>query len=202
MAVDIRMPTWEVGVSQDQDTSIHRYGFDDQFVRRILDNRGDSSTFRDQGDNPTAYVDGFRLLTSPVAYISSIPLDPFGYHKWPGNNSFRAPFYEMGAGNTNTMRSTKGINNPDSRGFPANIYMMVSAGPDKVDNTSNDSGFKLTEGAFPWPTLPNTPEAAAAVLALSYDPTNGTKSQGQVYRVAGSKPPGLPYDALFAGGTQ
>jgi len=158
-------------------------------------------TFKDQGDDPT-YVDGFAQLTSPIAYIATIPNDPFGEHRYAPNLTRRWPMYEMGTGNSGT-RTTSGFpGNPNAAGLPADVWLMVSAGPDHIDDTSaGQSGFNLTEGQFPWPTLPDNEQAVAAILTLIYDPTNGTVSKGQVYRTGGCQPAGRPYHHLFAGST-
>ena len=155
-------------------------------------------THRDQGDNLAGYVGGFAELTSPIAYVASVPRDPFGFHRWPGNNSYRAPMYELGTGNAGRRAESGTRNNPQANGLPATVWMMVSAGPDNVDDTNSIGPWNLTEGRFPWPNLPDTPAAVAEVLNLSYDSTNGTRSGGNIFRVGGQKPNGRPYDALFS----
>ena len=93
----------------------------------------------------------------------------------------------------------KGRGGEQKKESRASVWMMSSAGPDKVDDTSNNSGFKLTEGHFPWPSLPDNDSAVKAILGLSYDASNGPRRGGNVYRVGGVKPHGRPYSALFSG---
>jgi len=162
-----------------------------------------SYTFSDLGDNIYNYVQGFCLLTTPIAYITTIPRDPFGEHRWPLNGSRRGPMLELGTGAANVANSGSNRNNLDPQGFPSNTWLLTSAGPDHQDTTnSNRMGFNLTEGNYPWPSLPGNDKAVAAVASLIYDPTNGTVSEGQVYRTGGMKPAGRPFEVLFAGWTK
>jgi prepilin-type N-terminal cleavage/methylation domain-containing protein len=159
-----------------------------------------SYTFKDLGDDPV-YTEGFTQLTSPIAYITSLPHDPFGEHRWPQNMSRRWNMFEMGTGSAGTRQSSGTPGNPNPPGTPADTWLMTSAGPDHIDDTSSaHEGFDLTEGQFPWASLPNNQAAVAAVLTLAYDPTNGTVSSGQVYRTGGLVPAGQPYQILFSHG--
>jgi len=159
-----------------------------------------SYTFKDLGDDPT-YTQGFLQLTSPIAYITTIPRDPFGEHRWPADLGRRWNMYELGTGSSSTRESSGTPNNPNPPGLPADTWLMTSAGPDHIDDTSSGrGGFTLTEGKYAWPDLPDSPQAVTAVLMLIYDPTNGTVSSGQVYRTGGSVPRGsAAYQYLFAG---
>jgi prepilin-type N-terminal cleavage/methylation domain-containing protein len=159
-----------------------------------------SYTNRDLGDDPT-YTQGFTQLTSPIAYITSLPRDPFGEHRWPGNLSKRWNMFELGTGSATSHQSSGNPDNPNRDGMPADTFLMTSAGPDHIDDTSSDrGGFNLTEGNYPW-NLPDNESAVRAVLMLVYDPTNGTVSSGQVYRTGGVVPVGRPYQVLWANST-
>jgi len=161
--------------------------------------RVDWNTFThlDMGDDPT-YVEGFCELTTPVAYVTSLPKDTFGEHRYAVNMTRRYPMFELGTGavgvsSTGTPQSSK------PAGFPADTFLLTSAGPDHIDDTCADvMGFNLTEGQFPWPSLPNNNQSVAAVCSLAYDPTNGTVSRGQVYRTGGAVLPGRPGQVLAA----
>ncbi len=152
-------------------------------------------TYKDAGDNmqqPT-YVEGLRFLTSPIAYITTLPNDSFGgYKDSPG---WMKPMFEFGAGSATEKVSTGPPNNPNPRGMPADTFLIRSVGPDAVDDTNINS--------YPWPPTRN-PEGAMnqtgvnAVLSQIYDPTNGTVSFGDIYRVGGVKPAGPQFDVLFA----
>ncbi|MCX8037259.1 MAG: prepilin-type N-terminal cleavage/methylation domain-containing protein [Candidatus Sumerlaeia bacterium] len=150
-----------------------------------------SYTWRDQGDDPT-YVEGFCQLTTPIAYITSIPRDPFGEHRYYQNMSRRDPMLELGTGRAGVASS--GAKWTNSNGMPSDVWEMCSAGPDHIDDTSANSqgfGITLTEGQFPWPSLADDAKTHAAISGLCYDPTNGTVSGGQVYKSGGSPLPGM-----------
>jgi len=166
-----------------------------------------SYTMRDQGDDPNGnYTDGFRQLTTPVAYVATIPHDAFGDYRYKANK--RWAMLEMGTGCA-ANRQPSGMSNsnqamvPSPAGQPPDTWFMVSSGPDRYDDTEANhipGGFELGERRYPWPDLPDNDIAVASLLSLIYDPTNGTVSGGQVYRVGGFKPRGRPFEAFFAGG--
>jgi prepilin-type N-terminal cleavage/methylation domain-containing protein len=161
--------------------------------------RVDWNTFThlDMGDDPT-YIEGFCELTTPVAYITSLPKDAFGEHRYAPNLTRRDPMYELGTGVAG-VSSAGTPQSSNATGFPADAFLLTSAGPDHRDDTCNPhEGFNLTEGQFPWPSLPNNDQAVAAVSSLAYDPTNGTVSGGQVYRTGGTTLPGRPGQVLAA----
>ena len=144
-----------------------------------------SYTFRDLADNrqTATYMEGFRFLTSPIAYVSSVPVDAFGsYEDSPG---WMQPLYELGSGSATTLAPSGPPNKPNNEGMPADTFVLRSTGPDRFDNTN--------VGQYPrsWVANMNT------VLARLYDPTNGTVSSGDIYRPGGMKPGDPSFDALF-----
>ena len=148
-----------------------------------------SYTFKDTGDNPIGfYTEGFAQLTSPIAYMTSIPWDAFGEYDDVGVH--RKPMLEMGTGDAGQYVQSGTPNNP--QGMPSNTWMMRSTGPDRIDDTHVNS--------YPWPPsrIPHNQSGVAEVLTYIYDPTNGTVSFGDVYRVGGTKPVGEPWDVFFA----
>lgn len=110
-----------------------------------------------------------RTLTSPVAYLSALPRDPFArpnvpeanglgfidpnYSYAPGNLYFGASPEYSGAEYRNTIYSVAG-RGPDEHIFFGNYCM---AHPKAYENSGNIIG--------------------------AYDPTNGTISEGDVYRL-------------------
>jgi len=141
---------------------------------------------------------GFRQLTTPIPYITTIPLDPFGETKYKGSR--RPNALEMGTGVAGVASSGPPWN-PDPRGFPSNTWEIESDGPDHWDDSeSGHMGYSLSTGHYPWPDLPNNEGATAAVLSLIYDPTNGTVSSGEIFRAGGTKPAGRPFDVFFQAG--
>lgn len=151
-----------------------------------------SYTCKDMGDNARGVYDqGFAWLTSPVAYITSIPWDEFGEYDDVGVH--RKPMLEMGTGDASTYEpSGTPPNDLNPKGMPSNTWLMRSTGPDRIDDTHVNS--------YPWPPsrVPHNDSGIQMVLSYIYDPTNGTVSFGDVYRVGGMKPAGAPWDIFFA----
>ena len=162
-----------------------------------------SYTDLDKGDSLTN-LQGWRQLTSPVAYITSIPPDPFGEARNLGAAGARvAACYELGSGAVGLGPAG------DSTGLKMNrasdSYEISGYGPDHIDNTMGGSGFGITnkfawnEYNYPWMDIPpNDPAAVTEALTLIYDPTNGTVSGGNILRFGGQKPPGQVFAVLYA----
>lgn len=148
-----------------------------------------SYTNIDQGDNPNGYyVEGFKQLTTPVAYIAFVPHDAFGDYR--DLQVVRRAMYELGTGSAGAKYCSGTPKNPDPRGFPSDTWIIRSTGPDKIDDT--------VVNTYPWRNVPDNDTGVATVIGWIYDPTNGTVSSGDIYRVGGMKPAGRPFDALFA----
>jgi type II secretion system protein G len=116
---------------------------------------------RDQDNNPFHPTErGFYDLTTPVAYITSLPRDPFSDNvkSVDPNDSRVAAFYVMASGSDN---------NPVV-GLRVPCYSLISIGPDRRDNASGQDKFPLN-------TSFNV-----------YDPTNGTISDGDIMRLGGN----------------
>jgi len=157
-----------------------------------------SYTNCDHGD-AMDYEEGFRQLTSPIAYITTIPRDPFGEYRYRGERRF--PMLEMGTGRAGVGPSGTPTD-PNPAGCPSDTWYMGSAGPDHQDDTENThEGFNLATGNYPWANVPDNDQAVAAVLSLIYDPTNGTVSDGEIYRAGGTVPHGRPLYYFHVGGT-
>lgn len=107
---------------------------------------------------------GLFDLTTPVSYMASLPSDPFVVKKLAGmgnlgnTNAYAAngrDDYEMGSGSDNPGQYKK------------QAYSLMSYGPDyDDDNSSHDS--------FPF-----------GVDADRFDPTNGTRSDGNIFTWGG-----------------
>jgi len=113
---------------------------------------------------------GFRQMTTPVAYISIEPNDPFsddplGTSNF-GGSSFRGQ-YQLGTGNTNQL----GVGNPPQK----NIYLLTSNGPDREDDSQPIGPFPL----------------ANPTRYIAYEPTNGLVSKGDIWRFGGEPLPQL-----------
>ena len=145
-------------------------------------------------DDPLGRFMGFGQLTTPVAYITSIPMDAFGrsrYVNTPGG--WRPAYFALGTGEAGSRTPAGQQNNPKG-GMPSNCYEIESDGPDHWDDTRDN----ISTGAFPWPDL-NPDALVPPATTLLYDPTNGTVSSGEVIRFGGIKPAGAIYDFLWAG---
>lgn len=150
-------------------------------------------------DNPQ----GWQMLTTPVAYITSVPQDPFGLARRPADNALRGMLYELGVG-------ALGIGNAGTPtnpgvGFPSDTYYVAGYGPDKLDDTvakgnaNPPTQWTWNAASYPWEDAAqvNTAAGAAEAVGLVYDPTNGTISRGDLLRFGGVKPAGLVYDVLY-----
>jgi len=151
-------------------------------------------------------IEGWKQLTTPVAYITSLPHDPFGGSRYGATSqSSSPPLYELGTGEAGVGPAAprSGLDTPMTR--PANTYFMSSKGPDHLDQTASGTGrippgtFNFAEYLYPWVALQaNSPAMVAEALTLIYDPTNGTVSWGDIHRFGGQKPGGQVWDVFWA----
>jgi type II secretion system protein G len=121
-------------------------------------------------------------LTTPVAYLSSVPEDPFTHRYHDGaqlievgrNRNGRAYLY--GRGDQALTRGTIDLG--------ISYYMLASSGPDSVF-------FQIHY----WPPGPGVDGGDCPICgpemgidpAFPYDPTNGTVSAGDIYRYSGAR---------------
>jgi len=111
----------------------------------------------------------YRLITTPVAYMTSIPVDPFAVFA-KGNTG--DPMTHFGA----YYHYSSDDQAPLSSGYPENKarglrWTMRSVGPSYTNP-------KRTDGSIIWPENIMTDQNPTGV----YDATNGTKSLGWVTR--------------------
>jgi type II secretion system protein G len=123
----------------------------------------------------------WKTITTPVAYITSIPLDPFGYpdvdqSRWwvnypgMGPNGTAGPRYKvydlLEMFNPQTKAPTFFYNALLLAGFPSSIqYFMSSFGPNRQIDINASSIVTAT-----------------ASVGIVYDPSNGTISDGDIVR--------------------
>lgn len=121
----------------------------------------------DNGQFPEDYAEtapnggfGQGRLTSPVAYISAIPLDVFGGYI-DDTSGKRIVTYTLGT--APTIRPSR--------------WMLASSGPNQIDETSP---------AFDYPGYSPLiwENPASGYRYIRYDPTNGTVSAGDIIRVS------------------
>ena len=117
--------------------------------------------------------EGYPALTTPVAYISSIPIDPFspsGTWRAGGN----PPLYFTG--------------NPQGRADePQHYWLLLSVGPDLRPNLRDESDERAGRSGVAQPADDGYLPAFDAIGTI-YDPSNGTLSLGDVIL---SNAPGL-----------
>jgi type II secretion system protein G len=121
--------------------------------------------------------DGFRHLTTPIKYLTSLPQDPFGQLVTSGGGAVdrnSAWFYEGGSGSDGSPQcgpSILGIYQQGVRFWSSasciHAYLLISIGPNADDNTDGNDN-------FPYGTV-----------LYVYNPTNGTSSAGDIYRTVG-----------------
>jgi len=157
---------------------------------------------------PPIRAAGWTQLTTPVAYVTSIPRDPFGgseYHApFGGRGTFLPPLYELGTGAVGVGRA--GTMSSPGPGMPSNTWEMNSSGPDKHDNTNQPdrsaTAYDWADAQFPWVDRNfNLDAVVMDGLGIVYDPTNGTISKGEIWRFGGQKPPGRLWDLWYAAGS-
>jgi len=163
-------------------------------------------------DSPEAFRGrwaGLAELTTPVAYLTSIPRDPFGtsYYLSGGVRTYHYATYEIGTGAIGVGGSGRPYET-GYNGMPSDVFEAESDGPDHFDDTIGNrpydpSSCPFTTTLFPWPTVnASDPANVSKICALCYDPTNGTVSIGEIYRVGGLKPSGQMWDVFWMNGSK
>lgn len=133
-------------------TGMESYFVDNNSYPNDSDN---NKTERDSGQN------GLLRLTSPIAFLMTVPGDPFAPSQEDG-------MYELGSGADN--EGWDGY--CKSTGKAVQTWLLISPGPDAVPGEEDD-----TKKNDQWPFTTE---------CFAYDASNGTKSDGDIYRVGGS----------------
>ncbi|MBI1389457.1 MAG: prepilin-type N-terminal cleavage/methylation domain-containing protein [bacterium] len=124
----------------------------------------DNNTYPIDSDNSLPI--GLSMLTTPVAYMSAFPHDPFvrvdQQFVSGGGDSSSAPVYEMG---TDTPWANRSPNNNQRKG---GTWSITSTGPDAQDSTG---------GQLDWPWGTNW---------YDYHASNGINSSGDIFWMGGS----------------
>ena len=109
-------------------------------------------------------VEGWKMITTPIAYVSTLPIDPFGDSRYQSKGDTGAVLpatYELGTGKTGIGGAGHLLSSPKI-GFPSNTYEMNSSGPDRHENTSGTSNnpgqqynwADATTKGYPWVHIP------------------------------------------------
>ncbi|NQU44174.1 prepilin-type N-terminal cleavage/methylation domain-containing protein [bacterium] len=130
--------------------------------------KGKSGAVRDPYDAARANL---ADLTTPIAYLSAVPWqDPFLKGAERQSDSYSYFSYSGLWGRNASVRLRLEI----AFGGPVRAWSLVSVGPDRRKN------------GYEWFPIDSRIEGLAAALNWSvYDPTNGTKSSGDVGRWGG-----------------
>ena len=123
----------------------------------------------------------FNALTTPIAYITSPPRDPFMRHT--GNS------YED---------SIRAVDSDE----PLDVYLYNPAtnqfGPGAIDNKINRMSWSITSGGpdriieFPYYAFADTFIQSGSHILYVYDASNGTVSKGEIFRRGGLARTPLP----------
>jgi prepilin-type N-terminal cleavage/methylation domain-containing protein len=158
-----------------------------------------SYTFGQGGQSGTivpVYIQGFRCLTTPVPYTTSIPFDPFGQSAISGTRT--PPLYEFGVGRAGVGPAGRDFTDSlNATGMPSDTYEFESDGPDHDDNTGGNGPAPST-GSYPWPAT----QSVISLVNAIYDPTNGTVSGGDIFRTGGVVPPGPALQIFYSAGAR
>lgn len=107
---------------------------------------------------------GWRSLTTPVAYMSTILVDPFILPQEAPRaagaqfNDEYVPFYELGSGSDNYTHSLPVVH----------AFYIECVGPDGGDDGGGPDGFPFNTGVN------------------RYDPSNGLRSRGDIVKLGGA----------------
>jgi prepilin-type N-terminal cleavage/methylation domain-containing protein len=143
----------------------------------MVDNSQYPCSLRDSpipGGNRIAHMD-LRLISTPVAYVDYNPQDVFRLMAGSqGAGAWRAYSHRYGTGG--------------ALGYPRNAWMTWSFGPDIISQTGGYRSYRtvLANEALAKPDLgTDTPPRGTwgtGWMGMRYDPTNGTKGIGDIYR--------------------
>lgn len=104
---------------------------------------------------------GLFKLTTPIAYIASLPIDPFQSaikQSAEGN-----PTFEFGSNNAHVP----------GKKWPAEAYIIISAGPNLEEEVSGNDDFPCPRGG------------GCVVFYRTFDLSNGLKSGGDIIKLGG-----------------
>ncbi len=147
-----------------------------------IDNGGYGASYAARVHNllPTSTVaqNDIRLLSTPIAYVDSMPPDIFRIIAGLG----KPGYWIYGVDGTGTSHGV----------YPKLGWMTWSNGPDQVTQTGSYRSYKtvLKNEALPAPRLgmqtpPESGGGGTFYDGMRYDPTNGTVSVGDIYRFGG-----------------
>ncbi|MCA9440837.1 MAG: prepilin-type N-terminal cleavage/methylation domain-containing protein [Candidatus Omnitrophica bacterium] len=129
----------------------------------------DFGNYPDDNDSDDYSESGIYQLTTPIQYLTAIPIDPFV----PENSSFSNQGDEYGWEITTTGGSALIAHlHPTERDSNVHAYVITSHGVDTDDDFSCGSG--------DWPFCGRSLSACPGSGYRNYAPTNGSKSDGDL----------------------
>ena len=128
--------------------------------------------------NPSWYH-VYELLSTPIAYITTMPRDPFT----SSEQGFLIQ-YEYGAGKEGGNPGYAWREWPTPNEYPCDAWFLDGIGPDRIQQTDYPTNY------YPWVYMDMTD--LPILIGNIYDPTNGTVSKGQIQRSGGAPLNGPP----------
>ena len=124
----------------------------------------------------------WRQLTSPIAYLTIEPRDPFGYRIRQDETQAAAQYPRFGFNTTvwnNRMGTTIPQSNNHKRARGAGIgWWLDSRGPSRRNRVQTDLGNAIIRALLAFPST----TTSIRYPDLFYDTTNGTRSYGRIIR--------------------
>ena len=106
----------------------------------------------------------FGTLTTPLSYLTQYPRDPLSNYR-----EATFVYWSVVPGQPDPSGKIVAADSPTTK----TGWILVSPGPDRQYDIAGK-----------WDAYnPNAPQPSSALLLLSYDPTNGTISDGDIFRV-------------------
>lgn len=160
-----RYPAWAMGDTGPGGTQTYNH-----FIAGVSSRKpgeaADLPNFLMNADRPDA---AFQTLTTPMSYITRFPIDEFCPIK-------DATFIYWSINPGETDPSGKIVGSETAFG-----WIMVSAGPDKDYDIPDD--YDVYDPRIPQPSMRLLTGVGGRGSAFTYDPTNGTLSSGDIWRV-------------------
>lgn len=166
-----------------QATALEAYYVDNNAYTRDSDSDLDRETAWD-GVPYNKKANGVTQLTTPIAYMTSIPSDPFSAGQFQRATGGTAFGYRIGSGSWSYASSEAAL--PDEQNAAdtyaafgrSGSFVTLSPGPDK-------NRARMSYKCFPYKPISNEDGTSGPNFYEDYDPTNGTVSGGDIYRFGG-----------------
>jgi len=126
--------------------------------------------------DPNDYAQkGFYQLTSPITYLTELPIEPFAQPNSGLGDPGGEFAYEMGSSGLTPLVASLGSVNVRGN---IHAFNIESYGPDTDDDWSGNDDWPFCGGG-------GNPCQTGGCNWMTYSPTNGTKSNGDLYHTGG-----------------